>query len=463
MTMYSSLRVTPRLARCCVVCKKFKGILPRIASFEIGNVSNCPLGNQFTRQFHASPTLLKRDYYDVLGVPRNASQKDIKKAYYQQAKKYHPDTNKGDPEAAKKFQEVSEAYEVLSDDGKRQQYDNWGSASGFPGGSSGGDAGGPQGRWGPEGFHSTIDPEELFRKIFGDLGGRTGFSDFDFSESQFGFGGAQEVILNLTFQQAARGVNKDVTVNVVDTCRRCQGSRNEPGTKLVRCPYCNGSGMETISTGPFVMRSTCRHCHGTRMHIQVPCQECHAKGTTVQRKTVTVPVPAGVEDGQTVRMQVGKKELFVTFKVARSDYFRRDGADIHTDAGITLSQAVLGGTVRVQGLYDDIMLKIPTGTSSHTKIRLANKGVKRLNSSGYGDHYVHVKIRIPQRLNDKQKALIQAYAELETDTPGTIDGLVNTRQGKTTMDDASGLVRQIRVALDETVVEPIEDQNNNKA
>lgn len=427
--MYSSLRVTPRLARCCVVCKKFKGILPRIASFEIGNVSNCPLGNQFTRQFHASPTLLKRDYYDVLGVPRNASQKDIKKAYYQQAKKYHPDTNKGDPEAAKKFQEVSEAYEVLSDDGKRQQYDNWGSASGFPGGSSGGAAGGPQGSWGPEGFHSTIDPEELFRKIFGDLGGRTGFSDFDFSESQFGFGGAQEVILNLTFQQAARGVNKDVTVNVVDTCRRCQGSRNEPGTKLVRCPYCNGSGMETISTGPFVMRSTCRHCHGTRMHIQVPCQECHAKGTTVQRKTVTVPVPAGVEDGQTVRMQVGKKELFVTFKVARSDYFRRDGADIHTDAGITLSQAVLGGTVRVQGLYDDIMLKIPTGTSSHTKIRLANKGVKRLNSSGYGDHYVHVKIRIPQRLNDKQKALIQAYAELETDTPGTIDGLVNTRQG----------------------------------
>lgn len=411
-----------------MVCKKLKGILPRIASFEIGNASNCLLASQFTRQFHASSNLLRRDYYDVLGVPRNASQKDIKKAYYQLAKKYHPDTNTGDPEAAKKFQEVSEAYEVLSDDGKRQQYDNWGSASGSPGGSSGG-AGGPQGSWGPEGFHSTIDPEELFRKIFGDLGGRTGFSDFDFSESQFGFGGAQEVILNLTFQQAARGVNKDVTVNVVDTCRRCQGSRSEPGTKLVRCPYCNGSGMETISTGPFVMRSTCRHCHGTRMHIQVPCQECHAKGTTVQRKTVTVPVPAGVEDGQTVRMQVGKKELFVTFKVARSDYFRRDGADIHTDAGITLSQAVLGGTVRVQGLYDDIMLKIPTGTSSHTKIRLANKGVKRLNSSGYGDHYVHVKIRIPQQLNDKQKALIQAYAELETGTPGTVDGLVNTRQG----------------------------------
>lgn len=451
--MYASLRVTAHLARCCVLCSKSNGLLLRIASLEIGSNTNCSVVGQQSRQLHVSSSLLRKDYYDVLGVPRNASQKDIKKAYYQLAKKYHPDTNKGDPEAQKKFQEVSEAYEVLSDEGKRQQYDSWGSTSGFAGG---GNSTGTGPQWSAEGFHSTIDPEELFRKIFGDLGGRTGFSDFDFSESQYGFGGAQEVILNLTFQQAARGVNKDVTVNVVDTCRRCQGTRSEPGTKLVRCPFCNGSGMETISTGPFVMRSTCRHCHGTRMHVQAPCIECHAKGTTVQRKTVTVPVPAGVEDGQTVRMQVGKKELFVTFKVARSDYFRRDGADIHTDAAITLSQAVLGGTVRVQGLYDDIMLKIPMGTSSHTKIRLANKGVKRLNSTGYGDHYVHLKIRIPQRLNDKQKALIQAYAELETDTPGTIDGLVNTRQGdkktyagrdETTQEGDMGILEKIKKAI----------------
>lgn len=424
--MYASLRVTAQLARCCVVCTKFNSVLPRIASFEGGKFQHNVVANQGTRQFHVSASLSKKDFYDVLGVPRNANQKDIKKAYYQLAKKYHPDTNKGDPESAKKFQEVSEAYEILSDETKRQQYDNWGTTSDFPGGGAGA---GSQGSWGTGGFHSTIDPEELFRKIFGDLGGRTGFSDFDFSESQFGFGGAQEVILNLTFQQAARGVNKEVNVNVMDTCPRCQGSRSEPGSRPVRCPYCNGSGMETISTGPFVMRSTCRHCHGTRMHVQFPCQQCHAKGTTVQRKTVTVPVPAGVEDGQTVRMQVGKKELFVTFKVARSDYFRRDGPDVHTDAGITLSQAVLGGTVRVQGIYDDIMLKIPSGTSSHTKIRLANKGVKRLNSSGYGDHYVHIKIRIPQRLSEKQKALVQAYAELEEDTPGTVDGVINTREG----------------------------------
>lgn len=456
--MFATVRVPARLVRCCVVCTKLNGVSRPIASFEAGKTLQYAGANQRIRQFHASSSLCRRDYYEVLGVPKNSNQKDIKKAYYQLAKKYHPDTNKGDPEAAKKFQEVSEAYEILSDDSKRQQYDQWGTTSDFPGGAgAGAGAGaGSQGTWGPGGFHSTIDPEELFRKIFGDLGSRTGFSDFDFSESQFGFGGAQEVILNLTFQQAARGVNKDVNVNVVDTCPRCQGSRSEPGSRAVRCPYCNGSGMETISTGPFVMRSTCRHCHGSRMHIQHPCQQCHAKGTTVQRKMVTVPVPAGVEDGQTVRMQVGKKELFVTFKVARSDYFRRDGPDVHTDAGITLSQAVLGGTVRVQGIYDDIMLKIPAGTSSHTKIRLANKGVKRLNSSGYGDHYVHIKIRIPQKMSDKQKALVQAYAELEDDTPGTVDGIVNTRQGdkktyagkdETPQDGDTGFLGKIKKAI----------------
>uniref|UniRef100_A0A090XB21 Putative dnaj superfamily chaperone n=1 Tax=Ixodes ricinus TaxID=34613 RepID=A0A090XB21_IXORI len=290
MTMFATVRVPARLVRCCVVCTKRNGVSRTIASFEAGKTLQYAVTNQRIRQFHASSSLCRKDYYEVLGVARNSNQKDIKKAYYQLAKKYHPDTNKGDPEAAKKFQEVSEAYEILSDDSKRQQYDQWGTTSDFPGGAGAG--AGSQGTWGPGGFHSTIDPEELFRKIFGDLGSRTGFSDFDFSESQFGFGGAQEVILNLTFQQAARGVNKDVNGNVVDTCPRCQGSRSEPGSRAVRCPYCNGSGMETISTGPFGMRSTCRHCHGSRMHIQHPCQQCHAKGTTVQRKMVTVPVPS---------------------------------------------------------------------------------------------------------------------------------------------------------------------------
>lgn len=444
--MYGSVRAAARWARCCVVCTKLTKSLPRSSSSDIGRTVFVQCHS--TRKVHVSPRLLKRDYYDTLGVPRNASQKDIKKAYYQLAKKYHPDTNRGDPEAAKKFQEVSEAYEVLSDDGKRHQYDQLGDTAdtGFPGG----------GTWGDRGFHSSIDPEELFRKIFGDLGSRTGFSDFDFAESQFGFGGAQEVILQLTFQQAARGVQKEVKVDVVDTCPRCSGARCEPGSKAVRCPFCNGSGMETVSTGPFVMRSTCRHCHGTRMHIRYPCNECRGKGVTAQRKTVTVPVPAGVEDGQTVRVRVGQKELFVTFRVTRSEYFRRDGADVHTEAAVSLSQAVLGGTVRVQGIYEDIVLQIPAATSSHTKIRLVGKGIKRINSSGYGDHYVHVKISVPRRMNPKQRALIQAYAELEEDTPGTIDGIPDAGHGhkdayagreESPPKDAGGILEKIKKVI----------------
>ncbi|XP_053664104.1 protein tumorous imaginal discs, mitochondrial [Anopheles marshallii] len=383
-----------------------------------------------TRSFYTSNILRKKDYYTTLGVTKNASSKEIKKAYYQLAKKYHPDTNKDDPNAGKKFQEVSEAYEVLSDETKRREYDTFGQTSEQMGraGSGPGPGAGPQGFSQNWQFRSTIDPEELFRKIFGDGGFQSGFEDF--SDSKFGFGGAQEVMMNLTFAQAARGVNKDIDVNVVDTCPKCTGSRCEPGTKPGKCQYCNGTGMETISTGPFVMRSTCRYCQGTRMYIKYPCLECGGKGQTVQRKRITVPVPAGIEDGQTVRMNVGSKEIFITFRVEKSRYFRRDGADVHTDANISLSQAILGGTIRVQGVYEDQTIQITPGTSSHTRITLTGKGLKRVNSYGSGNHYVHLKIQIPTRLTPKQKALIQAYAELEDDTPGQIMGVTFKTDGK---------------------------------
>uniref|UniRef100_A0A1Q3FXA3 DnaJ homolog l(2)tid, mitochondrial n=1 Tax=Culex tarsalis TaxID=7177 RepID=A0A1Q3FXA3_CULTA len=385
------------------------------------------------RQIRTGRVLQKKDYYSILGVAKNSSPKEIKKAYYQLAKKYHPDTNKNDPDAGRKFQEVSEAYEVLSDDTKRREYDTFGQTSEQMGRAGGG--GHPGAGQGPQGFsqnwqfRSTIDPEELFRKIFGDGGFKAGGFD-DFSDSRFGFGGAQEVMMNLTFAQAARGVNKDIDVNVVDTCPKCTGSRCEPGTKPGKCQYCNGTGMETISTGPFVMRSTCRYCQGTRMYIKYPCLECGGKGQTVQRKRVTVPVPAGVEDGQTVRMAVGSKELFITFNVEKSRYFRRDGSDVHTEANISLSQALLGGTIRIQGVYEDQTIQIVPGTSSHTRITLKGKGLKRVNSYGSGDHYVHLKIQIPTKLSSQQKALVQAYAELEEDTPGQIMGVTHKTDGK---------------------------------
>jgi len=389
-------------------------------------------------QFHTTTSLRGADYYDILGVPRNASSKEIKKAYYTLAKKYHPDVNKDDPAAQKKFTEASEAYEVLSDDSKRSQYDAMGRTSEQMGSSGMGSAGNPfQGnQWN---YQQTIDPQELFRKIFGDFGGggsgRFNMGEQDFAESVFGFGAAQEISLNLTFSQAARGVNKDVTLNTVDTCPKCSGSRCELGTKPARCQYCNGTGMETISTGPFVMRQTCRYCQGTRMHIKYPCGECEGKGQTVQRKTVTVPVPAGVEDGQTLRMSVGRKEVFIRISVSKSDYFRRDGADVHTEATISLAQAALGGATRIQGLYEDVTLQISSGTQSHTKMRLDGKGMKRVNSYGYGDHYIQLKIKVPSKPTKEQKALFLALAELETDTPGTINGITYTKDGKRAYED----------------------------
>lgn len=172
--------------------------------------------------------------------------------------------------------------------------------------------------------------------------------------------------------------------------------RSHGDEKPVKCPYCNGTGMETISNGPFIMRTTCRKCHGSRVIIKNPCRECKGKGVTQQRKKIQVPVPAGVDDGQSLRMKVGNKELYITFRVARSNYFRRDGFDIHSEIEISLYQALLGGSIDVQGLHDNSTIQIAPGTPSHTRIRLADKGISRVNSYGKGDHYVHIKIKVPK-------------------------------------------------------------------
>ncbi|XP_025772480.1 dnaJ homolog subfamily A member 3, mitochondrial [Puma concolor] len=332
-----------------------------------------------TASFHTSSPLAKEDYYQILGVPRNASQKEIKKAYYQLAKKYHPDTNKDDPKAKEKFSQLAEAYEVLSDEVKRRQYDTYGSA-----GSDAGASGQSYWKGGP-----TVDPEELFRKIFGE------FSSSSFGDFQSVFSQPQEYIMELTFNQAAKGVNKEFTVNITDTCERCDGKGNEPGTKMQNCHYCGGSGMETINTGPFVMRSTCRRCGGRGSIITTPCVICRGAGQAKQKKKVVIPVPAGVEDGQTVRMPVGKREIFITFR-------------------------------------------IPPGIQTDQKIRMSGKGIPRINSYGYGDHYIHIKIRVPKRLTSRQQSLILSYAEDETDVEGTVNGVTNTSTGGRTMDSSAG-------------------------
>ncbi|XP_011310004.1 protein tumorous imaginal discs, mitochondrial isoform X1 [Fopius arisanus] len=443
------------LLQCNDCQRQFATVTPGVDTW-IRSASEKFSGKLLTRHFHISSrwSAARKDYYEILGVSKNSAAKDIKKAYYQLAKKYHPDTNKNDPNASKKFQEVSEAYEILSDEAKRKEYDTWGTTSEQMGmgANSGGFPGGAEEAYKHNwDFRASVNPEELFRKIFGEEGFKAHFSDQeDFADSRYGFGTAQEVIMNLTFSQAARGVNKEITLNVVDTCPKCGGSRCEPGTKALRCHICHGTGMETISTGPFVMRSTCRACHGTRMYIKHPCQECDGKGQNVQRKKVIVPVPAGVEDGQTIRMAVGNKEVFVTFRVEKSRYFRRDGADVHTDAEISLSQAALGGAIRIQGVYEDHTIQIKSGTSSHTKVRLSGKGMKKVNGMGYGDHYVSIKVLVPTTLSEKQKALLLAYAELERDTPGSVHGVTNKTDGtKQCYEGPLHLLELIRCALGE--------------
>jgi len=379
----------------------------------------------------------------VLGIPKNADQKQIKKAYYQLAKKYHPDSNKDDPNASKKFQEVSEAYEILGDDDKRAQYDTYGTSGEQFGGMGGGQGG----------FRSNIDPEELFRTIFGDKGSPFGnFGNFGGgggTTEQFDFG-PKEYHVNLTFQQAAQGVQKDMFVSIMDTCNKCKGTGSEPGSKPERCPTCNGTGMETVSTGPFMMRSTCRRCSGKGSYNKNPCGECRGAGQTNQRQKISVPVPAGIDDGQTVRMPVGNKEVFITFRVEKSEYFTRKGADVYTDASISLAQSALGGSIRVQGIYEDLNIQIPPGTNSHTRMRMAGKGIKKVSGYGHGDHYINIKIQPPKQLSDKQAALLKVFAELESNTPGTVHGLTYALGGKkVVMEDKDGLVGDIREALED--------------
>ncbi|XP_046697020.1 dnaJ heat shock protein family (Hsp40) member A3b [Silurus meridionalis] len=385
-----------------------------------------------SRSFHASSARHEQqDFYSVLGIPRTATQKEIKKAYYQLAKKYHPDTNQDDPQAKEKFAKLAEAYEVLSDEVKRKQYDTYGSA-----GPSASGAGQQYWRAG-----TAVDPEELFRKIFGEFSGAQGFGDFSSI-----FEHPLEYVMELTFTQAAKGVNKEITVNIEDDCPRCHGKGYEPGTKVTHCHYCNGTGMESVNTGPFMMRSTCRRCGGRGSIIITPCVMCRGTGLTKQKKSLMVPVPAGVEDGQTVKMALGNKQIYITFRVQKSPVFRRDGPDIHSDVMISVAQAILGGTARAQGLYGTVDIAIPSGIQVDQKIRLGGKGIARLNSYGYGDHYVHIKVKVPKTLSRRQRDLVLSYAEEETDVEGTVNGV--TRSAPASSQHASK----------ETTVDPKSDE-----
>ena len=339
----------------------------------------------------------KRDYYEVLGVSRDADDATLKKAYRQLAKKYHPDTNPGDKEAEAKFKEASEAYAVLSDSEKRKQYDQFGHAA-FEGGAGG--AGGFD--------FSGMDMGDIFGDIFGDLFGmgRTGRS------SNRPMQGANlRVSVRITFEEAFSGVDKEIEINFKEECDKCHGTGAKPGTEAVTCPKCNGKGQIVYTQQPIfgmgMMNSvtTCPECNGSGKVIREKCPDCYGSGYITSRKKIQVSIPAGIDSGQSVRIR-GKGEPGVN-----------GGQDMNvfSTESISFPTAVFGGEVRISTVAGDVMVDVKPGTQSGTKIRLRGKGMPSLRSkSVMGDHYVTLVVDVPTKLNEEQRAALAAYDKAMT-------------------------------------------------
>lgn len=352
------------------------------------------------------------EYYDRLGVSKDASQDEIKRAYRKMSKKYHPDINK-EPGAEEKYKEVQEAYETLSDDQKRAAYDQYGpdGANGF--GGQGG-FGGFDGGAGFGGF------EDIFSSFFGGGATRNPNAPRQGDDLQYR--------VNLSFEEAIFGAEKEVHYNREATCKTCSGSGAKPGTSPVTCGRCHGQGVINVDTqtplGMMRRQVTCDVCHGTGQEIKEPCQTCHGTGHEKQSHKVSVKIPAGVETGQQIRL-AGQGEagfnggpygdLFVIINVNPSDKFTRDGSTIYYTLNISFVQAALGDTVEVPTVHGNVEMTIPAGTQTGKTFRLKGKGAPRLRGGSQGDQHVTVKIVTPTKLNDAQKEALLAFAKASGD------------------------------------------------
>lgn len=354
-----------------------------------------------------------RDYYEVLGVEKNASAADIKKAYRRLAMKYHPDRNQGDKEAEEKFKEIGEAYEVLGDEQKRAAYDRFGKAGVNPG--AGGGAGG-FGGFGPEGFggfSNMGDFSDLFGEIFGQAAGRR-----QQSGPRAMKGTDLRYDMEITLEQAAKGHTAEIRVPVWEKCDVCDGTGSRSKAKPKTCPHCQGSGTIHVKQGFFAVQQTCPHCHGTGTVISDPCPNCDGTGFKKVMKTLEVKIPAGINSGQRVRLQ-GKGQpginggpagdLYVEIMVKPHEIFQRDGNDLHVELPISFVVAALGGDVDVPVLDGETRITIPEGTQNGKILRLRGKGLKDLRSGYMGDLYIHVYIETPVNLNDKQKDILRQF------------------------------------------------------
>ena len=361
----------------------------------------------------------KRDYYEVLGVSKTATDAEIKSAFRKLAKKYHPDVSK-EENAAEKFKEAQEAYAVLSDPEKRKKYDQFGHSA-FQ--NNGGGAGGFQGFDGFD-FGDMGD-------IFDDILGGFGFSS-NSRRSANGPRKGNDVLYRMTisFDEAVHGCEKDIDLDTVDNCPNCHG---EGGFNSKTCPECRGSGTITSEQrtmfGSFLSKTTCPECHGTGNIFEKKCPDCNGKGKIRKNKTITVTVPAGIDSGNRLRL-TGKGEagenggrngdLYLEFTVKDHDFYKRNEDDIYIDLPLTITEAVLGCTKEVPTIYGNVELTIPSGTQSLDKLRLRGKGIENVNTKRKGDMYAVVKVIMPEKLTKEQKNLFESLANTELDNSTVI-------------------------------------------
>ncbi|MBN2102021.1 MAG: molecular chaperone DnaJ [Candidatus Aenigmarchaeota archaeon] len=356
---------------------------------------------------------VKRDYYEILGVSKEASKEEIKKAYRKLAMQNHPDVSK-DPNAEEKFKEISEAYAVLSDEKKKAQYDQYGHA----------------------GIDSQYTEEDIFRganfeDIFKNFGFGGGFEDIFSSFFGHGFGGSPqrpkgedlEYNMHITLKEAAFGTEKEIEAHIFDTCPKCKGSRSEKGHEPEKCPQCNGTGQMKIVQrtpfGAFTTVSTCPKCRGEGHIVTYPCKECRGQGRLRTKKKIKIKIPEGVDDGFTLRLRgEGNRipngdagDLYVSVYVEEDDIFRREGDIIYIEKEISFPEAALGTKITVPTLEGEAEIKVPAGTQSHTLFKLKGKGIKGVNSWKRGDQLVRVIVKVPDKLSKKQKELLEEWEE----------------------------------------------------
>jgi molecular chaperone DnaJ len=349
----------------------------------------------------------KRDYYEVLGVNRDASEEEIKKAYRKLAMKFHPDRNPDSKDSEEKFKEAKEAYEVLCEAEKRRAYDAYGHAGVNP--QMGGGDGGP----GFGGFAEAFG--DIFSDIFGGGQGRGRSSVFRGADLRYN--------LEVTLEQAARGTETKIRIPTMETCETCKGSGAKPGTSPKTCDSCHGSGTVRISQGFFSIQQSCPTCHGTGKMVSDPCVTCRGAGRLKKHKTLSVKIPAGVDEGDRIRLS-GEGEagvnggppgdLYVVMHLKEHSVFQRDGDDLHCEMPISFSQAALGGEIDIPTLEGSAKIKVPAETQTGQVFRLRGKGIKGVRSTYPGDLLCEVVIETPVRLTDRQKELLRELEEINT-------------------------------------------------